>query len=79
MSNFHGHYRSGNFEVRHLRCVGSITKIYCVIHTFRQTTRTRATAKKPTSGKTAHPVETLLCYNIRLYQWDLQHFKDSIA
>jgi len=28
---------------------------------FRQTMRTRVTAKKPTSAKTAHPVETLLC------------------
>ena len=41
---------------------------------FRQTTWTRATAKKPTSTKTAHPVETLLCYNILLHQWDLQRF-----
>ena len=39
---------------------------------FRQTTRTRATAKNPTSAKTAHPVDTLLCYNILLHQWDLQ-------
>jgi len=30
--------------------------------------------KKTTSAKTAHPVETLLCYNILLHQWDLQHF-----
>jgi len=31
---------------------------------WHQSTRTRATAKKPTSVKTAHPVETRICYNI---------------
>ena len=41
---------------------------------FHQNTRMRATAKKPTSAKTAHPVETPVCYNILLHQWDLQRF-----
>ena len=83
------------FEVRHPRCVGSITKNFCVLHVQSNTTifhpvvpvgiqlrddstklceRGPPPKKKPTSAKTAHPVTTLLCHNILLHQWHLQHF-----
>ena len=79
MSKFQGHYRSGNSEVHHLRCVGLIAKHYCVLHIRSAKLRERGPPPENTLQVKLHTQWTHCCYNILLYQWDLQSFNGNIS